>query len=153
MMIGPYEGRREALRPLFRQADDSEQEIDAYLYEGDVLAAVDGDAIVGYVQLIAAEEAGVIELKSLAVIGSRRGEGIGRALVEAAIDRCRERGAARLVVATATASAGNLRFYQLLGFRMLRIERDAFGPETGYAPGIVLDGIPLRDRVWLDQDL
>lgn len=33
------------------------------------------------------------------------------------------------------------------------VERDVFGPDAGYAEGIVIDGIPLRDRVWLDQDL
>jgi hypothetical protein len=34
---------------------------------------------------------------------------------------------------------------------MARVERDAFGPATGYAPGFELDGIELRDRVWLDR--
>jgi GNAT superfamily N-acetyltransferase len=153
MQIRLYEADREALRPHFRLADDSEQEIDAYLGEGDVLAAVDGDEIVGYLQLVTSEEAGAVELKSMAVIEARRGAGAGRALVEAAVHRCRERGAVRLLVATAAADTGNLRFYQLQGFRMLRIERDAFGPEVGYAEGIVIDGIPLQDRVWLDRDL
>lgn len=36
---------------------------------------------------------------------------------------------------------------------MATVERDAFGPDSGYDEGIVIDGIPLRDRVWLDQDL
>jgi hypothetical protein len=62
-------------------------------------------------------------------------------------------GRRRLLVATAAADVGNLRFYQRVGFRMLRIERDAFGPGAGYAAGIVIDGIPLRDRVWLDRVL
>jgi hypothetical protein len=35
---------------------------------------------------------------------------------------------------------------------MCRIERDAFTGATGYDPQDV-DGIPLRDRVWLDLDL
>ena len=59
----------------------------------------------------------------------------------------------RLLVATAAADIGNLRFYQLQGFRMLRIERDAFGVATGYPDGIVIDGVALRDRVWFDQEL
>jgi hypothetical protein len=57
-----------------------------------------------------------------------------------------------LVVATAAADTRVLRFYQLLGFRMLRVERDAFTPENGY-PEIDVDGIPLRDRVWLSLEL
>jgi hypothetical protein len=42
--------------------------------------------------------------------------------------------------------------YQLLGFRMLRVERDAFTPATGYAE-IEVDGIALRDRIWLSLTL
>jgi hypothetical protein len=40
-----------------------------------------------------------------------------------------------------------------LGFRMLRIERDAFTSADGYAAGLVVDGIPLRDRVWMNLTL
>ena len=36
---------------------------------------------------------------------------------------------------------------------MLAIERDAFTAATGYPPGIMVEGIPLRDRVWLDMEL
>jgi hypothetical protein len=67
------------------------------------------------------------------------------------VDLARSEGRATLVVATAAADIGNLRFYQRLGFRMRSIERDAFTAATGYAPGIVIDGIELRDRVWLDR--
>lgn len=151
MEIRLFQGRREDLRPLFRLADDSEREIDAYLGLGDVFVADDGD-LVGHLQLIAGE-AGAFELKSMAVIEERRGTGVGRALVEAALERCRELGGRQFLVATAAADTGNLRFYQRQGFRMVRIERDVFGPAGGYAEGIVIDGIPLRDRVWLDQDL
>jgi GNAT superfamily N-acetyltransferase len=87
------------------------------------------------------------------VIESRRGAGVGRALVEDAVQRCREHGARRLLVSTAAASVGDLRFYQRVGFRMLSIERDAFVPETGYPTEIVIDGVILRDWVWLDRVL
>jgi GNAT superfamily N-acetyltransferase len=106
---------------------------------------------VGYAQLIIGN--GMAELKSMAVRERRRGAGIGRVLVRAMLDRCRERTVGRVLVATAAADVGNLRFYQRQGFRLRRIERDAFGPESGYAAGLILDGIALRDRVWLDQDL
>ena len=39
------------------------------------------------------------------------------------------------------------------GFRMRSVEPDAFTPATGYPAGIRVDGIPLRDRVWLEMDL
>ena len=57
------------------------------------------------------------------------------------------------MLATATADIGNLRFYQRCGFRMDRVVRDAFTPETGYPEPIEIDGIPLRDRVWLDLSI
>jgi len=59
--------------------------------------------------------------------------------------------AGRVLVATAAADIGNLRFYQRQGFRMRSVERDAFTPATGYPPGLLIDGIELRDRVWLDR--
>jgi hypothetical protein len=38
-----------------------------------------------------------------------------------------------------------------LGFCMDRVERDAFSVERGYLSAEV-DGIPVRDRVWLSMD-
>src|SRR6266567_3399111 len=61
-------------------------------------------------------------------------------------------GAGRVLVATSDGEIiGNLRFYQRQGFRMRSVERDAFTPATGYPPGLLIDGIELRDRVWLDR--
>lgn len=150
MMVHRHDGDREQLRPLFREADDSEQQIDAYLGLGAVFVAEDDGEIIGHLQLITGDDT---ELKSMAVAESRRGTGVGRALVRAALEHCRQNAAKRLLVATAAADIGNLRFYQRQGFRMLRVERDAFVPSTGYPDEIVIDGIPLRDRVWLSQDL
>lgn len=148
-----HTGRRGALRPLFALADDSARQIDTYIGLGDVLVARDADRIVGHLQLLATAAAGVFELRSMAVDEARQREGIGRGLVAAAIARCRARDGRRLVVATAAADTGNLRFYQRQGFRMVRVVRDAFGPSTGYAPGTLVDGIPLRDRVDLELEL
>ena len=52
-----------------------------------------------------------------------------------------------MVVGTAAADIGNLRFYQRTGFRLLAIDRDAFTAATGYPDAIVIDGIALLDRV------
>jgi GNAT superfamily N-acetyltransferase len=152
MRTGLFEGDRAILRHLFREADDSDREIDTYLSAGEVLVAEEGGEIIGHLQLVAGEGADV-ELKSMAVAEGHRGRGVGRTLVEAALQRCRDRGSPRITVATAAADIGNLRFYQRQGFRLLLVERDVFGPDAGYAEDIVIDGIPLRDRVWLDQDL
>jgi GNAT superfamily N-acetyltransferase len=147
-----YGGDRSLLRPLFEEAEDSRPQLDAYLNEGKVLVARLADQIVGHLQLVDTDTAGETELKNMAVAAPARGTGVGRALVDRALSELREHGCARLVVATAAADVGNLRFYQRCGFRFSRIEHDAFIAETGY-DDLTIDGIPLRDRVWFVQQL
>jgi GNAT superfamily N-acetyltransferase len=147
MRIELHTGDREALRPLFELAEDSRAELDAYIGAGEVLVAVEGGRRVGHLQLVGDE------IKNMAVAETQRGRGVGRALVAAAIERARDERIALLRVATGAADTGNLRFYQRLGFRLRAIERDAFTPANGYPPGIEVDGIELRDRVWLDLRL
>ena len=65
--------------------------------------------------------------------------------MEAAIGLAAGEGRSRIVVSTAAADTGNLRFYQRLGFRMRDIERDAFTAATGY-DSVILDGIELRSN-------
>ena len=147
MHIDLHTGDREALRPLFELAEDSRAELDAYIGAGEVLVAVEDGERVGHLQLVGDE------IKNMAVVEAQRARGVGRALVAAAVERARDERIELLRVATGAADTGNLRFYQRLGFRMRSIERDAFTPANGYPPGIEVDGIELRDRVWLDLRL
>ncbi|MBS0408672.1 MAG: GNAT family N-acetyltransferase [Proteobacteria bacterium] len=151
MDIEIYTGDRAALLPLFALADDSPSAVAAYMPLGEVLVARDGAVVVGHAQIVATAETDTLELKSLAVLEPRQSQGVGRDLVAATAARCRDRGARRLIVSTAAAGIGTLRFYQRQGFRMERIVRDAFGPHTGYPEGLMVDGIPLRDQVFLDM--
>jgi ribosomal protein S18 acetylase RimI-like enzyme len=148
--VQEHQGSRAQLRPLFELAEDSAQALAGYIHEGRVLVARDGERIVGHLQVVNTAGRGA-EIKNMAVLRSYQRRGVGRALVTAAIDLARRDGCSALVVATAAADTGNLRFYQRLGFRMRSIERDAFTVATGYAAGLRVDGIELRDRVWLDR--
>jgi lactoylglutathione lyase len=148
--IERHAGPRDELRALFEEAEDSPRQLDAYIDAGDVLVAVTRDRVVGHLQLIDDGDGDVTEIKNMAVDATYRGRGIGRMLLEAAIDVTRTRGRSTLAVSTAAADVGNLRFYQLAGFRMRTIERDAFTPATGYSEATTIDGVRLRDRVWLD---
>jgi hypothetical protein len=80
LRVERHTGARSELLPLFEEAEDSAAQLDSYLDAGQVLVAVDGDRIVGHLQLVDTAE-------------------------------------------------------------------------TGYAPGTIIGGIELRDRVWLDRDL
>jgi GNAT superfamily N-acetyltransferase len=151
--IERYDGDRRLLLPLFELADDSHVLLDDYIDDGSVFVARDGNGVLGHLQLVRTDDDGTVEIKNMAVAAPHQGAGIGRALIEHALVRAREEGATRVLVATGTADVGNLRFYQRLGFRMLSIERDVFTPAFGYPEGLEADGIPIRDRVWLDKDL
>lgn len=147
-----YAGPRDELRALFEEAEDSTTELNAYIDDGDVLVAITAGHVVGHLQLV---DAGTdaSEIKNMAVEAPYRRRGIGGRLIDAAVELTRARGRATLAVATAAADVGNLRFYQLAGFRMRAVERDAFTPIAGYPATLLVNGIRLGDRVWLDLDV
>lgn len=145
-VIESFAGRRLDLLHLFAQADDSPDEIKRYMDDGELLVARRGEQLLGHIQCISTGEDW--EIKSVAVIESEQRCGIGTSLIHAALEAAWSSGARRVFLATATADIQNLRFYQRLGFRMDRVERDVFSVERGYA-SVKVDGIPIRDRVWL----
>jgi lactoylglutathione lyase len=151
--IERHTGPRDDLRALFEEAEDSAQQLDAYLESGEVLVATTGGRVIGHLQLTETADPAVSAIKNMAVVSAHRGRGIGLRLIRAAAARAGARGSATLAVGTAAADIGNLRFYQRAGFRLRSVERDAFTPAMGYAAGTTVDGIELRDRVWLDLQL
>jgi ribosomal protein S18 acetylase RimI-like enzyme len=151
--IEPFVGARENLRELFELAEDSARRLESYLHTGRVLVARTADEAVGYIQVTGTERGMEAEIKSIAVRASLQRRGVGRALVTAATRLARDASCSTLVVATATADVGNLRFYQRLGFRMRSVDRDAFTPAAGYPPGLQAGGIEVRDRVWFELRL
>ena len=151
MDVRLHAGPRDELRSLFLLAEDSAEQLDGYVEEGRVLVAVSGSEIVGHLQLVATSDPSQVEITNMAVRESLQGHGIGARLVAAAAHLLAGEGVVTMLVATAAADVGNLRFYQRQGFRMLSVERDAFTVATGYPPGLTIDGIELRDRVWLDR--
>lgn len=148
-----YEGPRAEIRWLFEIAEDSAENLDAYIDDGEVLVAVRDERPVGVLQITETGAIDEVEINVLAVDDHLQRHGVGRTLVEACFMHARRRGCARVLVSTGAADLGNLRFYQRCGFRMLGIERDAFTPETGYPDSIMVDGVRLWDRVWFDFDL
>ena len=147
-----FEGSRDPVAELFALADDSPTAVLSYRDLGRVLVARDGPTVIGHLQLIDGGRADEAEVKSLAVREDRQGAGVGRMLVNHAVAVCRDERRSTVLVATAAADTRVLRFYQRLGFRLLRVERDVFTPEAGY-PEIDIDGVALRDQVWLSLAL
>lgn len=153
VVVAPYTGDRERLRGLFQLAEDSPVELDSYLNNGRVLAATLGHEVVGHLQVVRGALPGDREIKNMAVRPDLQRRGIGARLVQAAVELARQERFTRIVVATAAADIENLRFYQRQGFRLSWVERDAFTTSKGYPDGLHIDGLELRDRVWLDHAL
>jgi GNAT superfamily N-acetyltransferase len=148
-----HDGDRAELRPMFQLAEDSPEQLARYLHVGRVLVARRSGKLVGHLQLVSTDQPDEIELKSMAVTPEQQGTGVGRALVEKAVAYANGVGYRRMLVSTAAADTGNLRFYQRVGFRMHSVEHDAFTPATGYPKQILIDGIAIRDRVWFTRAL
>ena len=91
-----------------------------------LLGAFDGDALVGAVHLTRADaENGRhrAEIQRLAVDAERRGKGVGRALLEAAVDRARALGLGLLWLTTHEGTDAD-RTYQRLGWTRLGVIPD-----------------------------
>jgi ribosomal protein S18 acetylase RimI-like enzyme len=148
----PDEFDRLRLLELFRIADDSEQAIAEYMYDGRLFALWKAGRIVGQIQVLARSEAEV-ELRSVAIFPGLHGRGLGRAMLRRLFVALADEGVRRVWVGTASADIDNLGFYQKLGFRMHAIERDVFSAERGYPTELWVEGIRVRDRVWFDREL
>jgi len=147
-----YAGSHRDLAWSFRLAEDSEQLLDSYIDLGRVWVAVEDGAILGHLQAVPRDPL-TWEVVNTAVVESARGQGVGRMLLERVAAEASSDGVRRLVLATAAADVGALRFYQRCGFRMTHVVHDAFGPYQGYPPGLEVDGVPLLDQVWFERRL
>jgi len=151
--VSAHTGPHRDLAWSFREAEDSEPLLDAYIDLGRVwVARTSAGDVVGHLQAVP-RSGGTWEVTNTAVAESSRGQGVGRLLLEHAVDEARAAGVQRIILATATADVGNLRFYQRCGFRMTHVVQDAFTSYQGYPDGIEVDGIPMRDQVWFERIL
>src|SRR6266567_4919209 len=106
--IETYRGSRDNLRPLFELAEDSAAELDSYMDAGRVLVAVSDGEIIGHLQLTGAGDPRQAEIKNMAVRETLQGQGIGRRLIQAAVDLAAAEAVTTILVATAAADIGNL---------------------------------------------
>jgi ribosomal protein S18 acetylase RimI-like enzyme len=146
-------GRRADYLPLLLLADESLQQVRSYMDSGDLYVYSRKDADVIGIVLAIPIDSDAVELKAVAIDQHEQGRGNGTLMLSETLSELRARGYQRVVVGTANAAIGQLAFYQKAGFRMLRIERDFFSPDRGYAEMMIDSGIRLRDMVWMDLPL
>ncbi|MGC4879149.1 GNAT family N-acetyltransferase [Micromonospora sp. DT43] len=94
---------------------------------GDVLIVRDGGEIIGCVALVRSSDE-VFELSKMAVLPSARGKGLGRQLIEAAIERARQLGATTLFLGSNTRLANAVHLYETAGFQHVSPEQIPLPP-------------------------
>jgi ribosomal protein S18 acetylase RimI-like enzyme len=108
----------------------------------DVLVAEAGGAVAGYVQIgrptPVPANAHVLMVRGLAVDPDRRGAGIGRALVAAAVAEARARGARRLTLRVLAPNAPARAVYAAAGFVVEGVLREEFHLDGGYVDDVLM---------------
>lgn len=94
-----------------------------------VLAAVDGDALLGSAVVFFRRNSDVARLYSIAVADAARGRGVGETLLKGVEHAAREHGRARLKLEVRQDNASAIRLYERHGYRRL-----------GAHPGFYEDG-------------
>jgi ribosomal protein S18 acetylase RimI-like enzyme len=108
----------------------------------DVLVAAAGGAVVGYVRIGAptsvASNRHVVAITGLAVDPRRRGEGIGRALVDAAAREAAARGARRLTLRVLGPNTTARALYEGAGFVVEGVLREEFHLDGRYVDDVLM---------------
>lgn len=135
---------------LLLLADPSEHLVEEYLKRGQCYVAVLEQRIVGtYVLLPTRPE--TVELVNVAVEEAWQGNGIGKKLVNHAIEQAREYGYKTMEIGTGNSSVNQLALYQKCGFRITGVDRDFF--LRHYTQKMYENGIQVVDMIRLSQDL
>lgn len=135
---------------LLLLADESLELVEEYIQRGQCFVAELDQMIIGEYVLLPTRPA-TVELVNIAVNESWQGRGIGKQLVNHAVQHARILGYQTIEIGTGNSGFGQLALYQKCGFRMVGIDRDFY--VRHYAEEIYENGIQLRDMVRLSQDL
>ncbi len=135
---------------LLLLADPSQTIIEEYLKRGECFIAEHNGKTIGvYVLLPTRPE--TVELINIAVIEELHGKGIGKMLVQDAIQKAKNKGYKTIEVGTGNSSIGQLAFYQKCGFRIIGVDIDFFTKH--YSEIIFENGIQCKDMIRLSLDL
>lgn len=135
---------------LLLLADPNRQLVEEYIKRGQCFVAESDESIVAvYVLLPTRPE--TVEIVNIAVSEHYQGKGIGKQLVNHAIEHAKLLGFKTIEIGTGNSGVGQLALYQKCGFRIIGIDRDFF--IRHYSQEIFENGIQCRDMVRLSQDL
>lgn len=135
---------------LLLLADPSRLIVESYMHRGVGFVAEANSAIVGVYELLPTRPS-TVELVNVAVTESMHGRGIGKKLVQHAIQTSREARYRTIEVGTGNSGIGQLALYQKSGFRIVGVDLDFFARH--YDEDIYENGIRCRDMIRMSMDL
>ncbi|MGW3207817.1 N-acetyltransferase family protein [Streptomyces sp. NPDC001135] len=109
---------------------------------GDYLVAEAEGRLVGYVRIARptplATNAHVLQIQGLAVADEARGQGVGRALIRAAVEEARRRGARRLSLRVLGHNAPARALYESEGFAVEGVQPGEFLLDGAYVDDVLM---------------
>jgi ribosomal protein S18 acetylase RimI-like enzyme len=150
MNIRKLQNHEEAPMDLLLLADPSQALVEEYLHRGECFVAQTDEQIIG-VYVLLPTRPGTVELVNIAVMETQQGRGIGKQLIQHAIQTAKSDGYITMEVGTGNSSIGQLALYQKCGFRITGVDRDFF--IRHYTEEIFENGIQCRDMIRLSLDL
>ncbi|MFD1773028.1 GNAT family N-acetyltransferase [Paenibacillus rhizophilus] len=100
--------------------------------------------------ILLSRDAETVEIINIAVREDVQGQGIGKRLLQAALEQAKSSQTKAIEVGTGNSSLDQLAFYQKCGFRIIGVDRDFF--VRNYAEDIYENGIQCRDMIRLRYD-
>ena len=124
---------------LLLDADPAEKKVRAYCYAGQVFVADEGEKAIGVYVLARTTEAKTAEILNIAIAKSHQNQGLGKKMVQHAIEQATQQGFQVLIVGTGNSSIGQIAFYQKCGFELYELVPDFF--VQNYPKPIIENGI------------
>lgn len=151
MRIYLLEENEAAPMNLLLLADPSEGRIKDYLQNGYCYIAKESSSQILGVYVLHPNDESSLELINIAVDESHQSQGIGKLLIEDAIQRAEDMGYKNLEVGTGNSSIDQLAFYQKCGFRISGVDQGYFLKH--YDEAIFENGIQCMDMVRLSREI
>lgn len=150
IVISPLNEEQNIPYALLLLADPSKEMIDAYLKRSTIFVAMLNLNVIGALVLfpLSAHSA---EIKNIAVKREWQGKGIGKLLLDHAVEAARKENYKSICIGTANSSIGQLYLYQKKGFEITGIVKDFF--TDNYADPIYENGIQAKHRLLLKRNL
>lgn len=135
---------------LLLTADPSQKIVEEYLERGRCFVAEIRGQLIG-VHVLLPTRPHTIEIVNIAVDEKSQGSGVGKHLLQHAIETAQAMGYTTIEIGTGNSSLGQLALYQKCGFRIVGVDPNFF--LRHYEEDIIENGIRCTDMIRLSQDI